>query len=152
MAETTSLSADVLEKIDAILWRARAASDASDHEQAADLAMQAWYAVPEPKYGSDRTYMFLFALFRFGRLSARRSELIGIIEGYSKSKYYRPTEDGPFFWLGALRFEEGQFDAAFEDLQRAAQMSRGRCFREEDPRYKVFYEERRKGIATPRIN
>jgi tetratricopeptide (TPR) repeat protein len=152
VAPTTPLSPAVLEKTDAILWKARAAADAGNYEQAIELALDAWDAVPEPKYGSDRTYMFLFALFRFGRLSERRQELIEIINGYLNSGFYRATEDGPYFWLGALRFEEGQFDQAMVDLHRAVQMSRGRCFREEDPRYKQFYEDRRKGIASPQTN
>ena len=91
---------------------------------------------PEPKYGWDRTYMFLFALFRSGRLSTQRKAVIDIVTGYLKSDYDLAVEDGPYFWLGALMFEEGQFDTAFENLQQAVQISHGRCFREEDPRYR----------------
>ena len=145
MAKATPLDPKALEGIHAIQWRAKAALDHGDAEEAASLALEAWTTVPEPKYGWDRSYMFLFSLFRFGRLSHRRREIIAIVSDYLRSEYYRPEEDGPHFWIGALLYEEGEFDAAFDSLQRAVQISRGRCFREEDPKYKRFFDERRAG-------
>lgn len=142
MAKATPLDPKALEGIHAIQWRAKAASDAGNQEEAARLAFDAWAAVPDPKYGWDRSYMFLFSLFRFGRLSQRRREIISIVSDYLKSEYYLPDEDGPHFWLGALLFEEGDLEAAFGSIQRAVQISRGRCFREEDPKYKRFFDER----------
>lgn len=145
MAKATALDTKVLEGIHAIQWRAKAASDSGNPEEAARLALEAWANVPEPKFGWDRSYMFLFSLFRFGRLSTRRRDIIAIVSEYLHSEYYRPEEDGPHFWIGALLFEEGDLGAAFDSLQRAVQISRGRCFREEDPKYKKFFDERRAG-------
>jgi len=146
--EPARLDESVLERIHAIQWRAKAALDRADHEQAAVLALQAWDAVPEPKFGWDRSYVFLFSLFRSTRLSRRRKEVIGIVNDYLRSDYYLAIEDGPHFWIGALSFEEGQLDTAFENLERAVQISRGRCFREEDPKYKKFFDERRKAKTS----
>jgi hypothetical protein len=149
-SEPTPLDPLTLAEIHAIQWRAKAAFDRADHEEAANLALQAWDAVPEPKYGWDHSYVFLASLFRRARLSARRSEIMRIVREYLDSDFYLAIEDGPHFWLGALLFEEGQFEAAFENLERAARISRGRCFREEDPKYKKFFDERRKRAPSRR--
>lgn len=148
MATATPLDAITVKEVHGIQWRAKAAFEKSDFEEAGRLALEAWEIVPEPKFGWDRSYMFLFSLFRSGRLSSHRKRIIDIVDDYLRSAWYLDGQDGPHFWRGALLFEEGQFDAAFEDLQRAAKMYRGRCFQEEDPRYKKFYDERRKGIAS----
>ena len=143
-----SLNPKELERIHAMQRRAKAAFDGSDPEEAGRLALEAWAAVPEPRYGWDHSYMFLFFLFRLGRRSSQRKAIIDIVTGYLRSSYYLPVEDGPYFWLGALLFEENQFDAAFENLQRAVQISHSRCFREEDPKYKKFFDERRKQLPA----
>ena len=53
-------------------------------------------------------------------------------------------EDGPCFLLGTIYYEMGSSDNAFKWLSQANEISKGRCFREEDPKYLKFYLENKK--------
>jgi hypothetical protein len=136
---TQPLSPELLASTDALLWSAKRALASEDRDGAARLAYEAWTLVPEPKYGCDRAYMFMFALMRFARPAGAYDDLIAIVDGYISSGFHSEHEDGPYFWLGTLYFEKGNLMRAFEYFDRAQKMSRGRCFVDEDPRYKRFY-------------
>jgi hypothetical protein len=70
-------------------------------------------------------------------------ELTTILKDYIASKYFLPDDYGPHFWLGTLAFESGDTSAAYEHFSKADKLTGGRCFSDEDPRYKKFYREMR---------
>jgi hypothetical protein len=106
--------------------------------------MQIWERLPEPKFQWDLTYMFLHGMVRYLRPAHRYyDELTTILKDYIASKYFLPDDYGPHFWLGTLAFESGDTSAAYEHFSKADKLTGGRCFSDEDPRYKKFYREMR---------
>jgi tetratricopeptide (TPR) repeat protein len=148
MAQATPLAESIFNRIDTVFGEAKAALASGDLVGASEASFRAWAAVPEPKYGWDFSYVLLNSLVTFARPTARRREVVPIVEGYLASEFYLDYQEGPWFWLGTIYFEEGDMLRAFENFERAVSISRGRCFREEDPKYRRFYEETKRTKQT----
>jgi len=118
-----------------------------DRRGAYDLGEEAWALVPEPKYGWDTSYMCLLMMVKALRGAGKCDPAIELVNGYVTSPHYAPHESGPYFWLGTLYFEKGDFAQAHSYLDRANKMSRGRDFVDEDKRYRDFYFGQKKTKA-----
>jgi tetratricopeptide (TPR) repeat protein len=125
--------------IDDLFQQAKQAIASGDHASAVQLCEEAWNRIPEPRFGWDTTYVRLGIFVKFMRASRSYDKPISIVNAYLGSEHYRDYQHGPYFWLGTLYFEKGDLETAFDYFQRANAMSRGRCFVEEDPRYKAFF-------------
>lgn len=118
-------------------------------DRAAHLCEEAWKLIPDPKYGWDSSYMCVLGMAQFLRGAQRYDRAIEIVQGYLDSEYHEEYQHGPHFWLGTLHFEKGELGVAYSCFDRANKISRGRCFRDEDPRYKAFFNAfKTKGRAS----
>jgi hypothetical protein len=140
MINVKSMDDTVRTTVYSLFGQAKQALERGNNSDAERLTDEAWAAVPAPKYGWDRTYMVLFMLTKLLRAVGSHGKGIQLVRGYLNSEYYSDHEDGPFFWLGTMHFEKGELAEAFEYLNRANSMSKGRCFDEEDPKYKAFVQ------------
>jgi hypothetical protein len=141
-AMTTPLTMDESIRLAAydLFRQAKEFVQAQDFATAERCCIQAWGLIPEPKYGWDSSYMCLLYAVKFLRGAKCYDVPMKLVHEYLLSGYYRDHEDGPYFWLGTLHYEKGEMAEAFNQFDRANRMSRGRCFKEEDPRYKAFYK------------
>ncbi|ULQ46503.1 hypothetical protein JN531_015560 [Flagellatimonas centrodinii] len=129
-----------VEPIYALLRKAQEAIAIGDEDSAERFCDDAWNAIPEPKYGWDSSYICTSHEVALLRSLRRFDKAISLTQGYLDSGFHLEYEDGPFFWLGTLHFEKDDLDKAYEFFERANKMSRGHCFREEDPKYKLFFK------------
>jgi hypothetical protein len=138
------LDPEIVDGIEDLLLEAKNATERGDPDGAARACMQVWEQLPEPKYQWDFSYVFLHGMVTYLR-SARRNydELVKIVEGYISSKYFDPEDYGPYFWLGTLAYERGDTEAAYQYFEKANKMTGGRCFADQDPRYRAFFKETR---------
>jgi tetratricopeptide (TPR) repeat protein len=137
--QSTPMPDDVRLPIYAVFSEAKQAAAAGDHARAEQLCEDAWGRIPEPKFGWDVTYVCLGAFVKYMGASRSYDKPIEAVNAYLGSPYYAEYQDGPYFWLGSLYYEKGDLARAFEYFERANAMSKGRCFVEEDPRYKAFF-------------
>lgn len=115
--------------------------DANELPEAEKLCRLAWGLWPEPKGDLDVSEVLLRAIVnRLRAIGAHEAALAYIAEflesvppGYD---YY-----GPNFFIGTLQYEQGLLDSAREYFLKANAQSRGRCFVEEDPKYKKFFQQ-----------
>ena len=128
-----------------LLREAIEAAKAGDRARALELCEDAWNYTPEPRYGWDVTYACLDAAVKCLRITGHYDRAIQLVEGYLESGYFLEYQDGPDFWLGTLHFEKGSLDEAYRYLEAANRISRGRCFVEEDPRFKAFFKTFKSG-------
>lgn len=120
--------------------RAKQASEVGNYAETERRCDEAWARIPEPRFGWDVTYMCLSGMVDFLRAAGRYDKVITLVEDYLSSEYCLDYEVGPYFWLGTLHYEKGDLGKAYSYLERANKMSRGRCFVEEDPKYKQFFK------------
>lgn len=111
-----------------------------DLQSAISIGDNIFESIPEPKYGWDYSYILLECMVEILRSTGQYGKAFELVNKYISSPYYLDYEDGPYFWLGTLYFEKSEFSEAYENFQRANKISRGRCFVEEDPKYKAFYK------------
>lgn len=148
---TTALKLDlkIVEGVEDLFLEAKNALARGDADAVARFCKQAWQRVPEPKFQWDFSYSFLDGLVTYLRPARRNyDELAKIIDEYITSQYFRADEYGPYFWLGTLAFERGDTDAAHQYFEKADKLTGGRCFADEDLRYKKFYRESRAARKT----
>jgi tetratricopeptide (TPR) repeat protein len=113
----------------------------SDDNCAAELCCdQAWNIIEEPKYGWDSSYMCLLYAVRYLRGASCYDKAIALVDGYLTFGHHHSYEDGPYFWLGTLWYEKGELGKAFSYFKKANKISKGRCFVEENSKYKTFYK------------
>jgi tetratricopeptide (TPR) repeat protein len=112
----------------------------NDFASAERLCEEAWQLIPEPKFCWDSSYMCLSHTVTLLRGARRYDRARLLVQEYLDSGFHLEYQDGPYFWLGTLYYEMGNLDEAFALFDRANRMSRGRCFKEEDPRYETFYK------------
>jgi hypothetical protein len=132
----------------ALFAQARKALDSENRDEAVSFSTEAWARVPEPKFGWDVTYVFLSRMVRFFRNGAQIDEGIKLVNGYLGSGHHLEYEDGPYFWLGTLYFEKGDLQRAYDYFVRAEKMSGGRCFRDEESRYKQFFKTFKSNVTA----
>ncbi|HKE83195.1 MAG TPA: hypothetical protein VKB50_05560 [Vicinamibacterales bacterium] len=131
--------------------QAKESLQTQDFASAERCCMEGWGLIPEPKYGWDSSYMCLLYVVRFLRGARCYDLAMKLVHEYLLSGYHHDYVYGPYFWLGTLHFEKGEMAEAFGQFDRANKMSAGRCFKEEDPRYKSFYKAF-KTRGRPKIN
>lgn len=142
--ETTApqLNPKIVDAIEDLLLEAKNALNRGDPDATAKACMQVWESLPEPKYQWDFSYVFLHGMVKYLRPARRNyEELIKILEGYISSKYFDAEDYGPYFWLGTLAYERGDLETAYQYLAKANELTGGRCFGDEDPRYRKFFRE-----------
>jgi TolA-binding protein len=118
--------------------KAKDAAAVGDETSAERYCDEAWQQIPEPKYGWDSSYVCTLHMSTLLRGLRLYDKAIDVVNGYLQSGFHLEYQDGPYFWLGAIYFEKGELSEAYSYLSCADKMSRGRCFREEDPKYKSF--------------
>ncbi len=144
------LKPKIADAIESLFLEAKNALDRGDPDAAARARMQVWERLPEPKYQWDFSYVYLHGMVTYLRPARRNyDELTRIIEDYIASVYFDPADYGPHFWLATLAFERGDTEAAFKYFDTANKLTKGRCFAEEDPRFRAFYREARARQVQP---
>lgn len=128
----------LIEALVGVFSKARVAAAQSEAALTESLCWEAWALVPEPKFGWDSSYVVLGRMVSFLRAAKVYEKAISLVHGYLESGHHLDYEDGPYFWLGTLHYEKGNLGDAYTYLDRANRMSGGRCFREEEPKYKAF--------------
>lgn len=123
-----------------LFGKAKEATSHGNHAKAESLCDEAWARIPEPKFGWDVSYMCVLGMVKFLRSAGKHDKAIDLVNAYLASEFYSDFEDGPYFWLGTLHYEKGDLLKAFEYFDRANKMSRGRCFVEEEAKYKQFFK------------
>ncbi len=127
-----------VDPIYAVLAKAKPAVESGDNQLASQYSDEAWALVPEPRFGWDSSYICTHHTVKILRRAGLYDKAIALVNSYMTSGFHLDYQDGPYFWLGTLHFEIGEMEEAFGLLKRANSMSGGRCFLEEDPKYKKF--------------
>ena len=140
MARSQTINEEIRLEVYRLLGAAKKAGESGDIATSTQLANEAWSHIPEPKFGWDVTYVCIGAMVKLLRRCGQHDQAMAIVNGYLQSPYYLDYQDGPHFWLGTLQYEKGDLAAAYQHFERANRMSRGRCFVEEDSKYKGFFK------------
>jgi len=137
---------DVLirDKIDVILIESYREFQAGNCARAVELANNAWAEVPEPKFGWDVTNSFVIGIAETYRDCQLYEPAINLLNDLFSAKAVDSFEDGPYFMMGTTYYEMGDFENSLKWLSQANTISKGRCFREEDPKYLKFFLENKK--------
>ncbi len=128
-----------VEPIYAILKMAKVAAESGNNASAARFCDEAWQLIPEPQFGWDSSYICTCHTVTILRRTMHYDKAISLVQQYLGSGFYQDFEYGPHFWLGTLYFEKGELTSAYSHLERANKMSKGRCFKEEDQKYRDFF-------------
>lgn len=132
----------VRDAIDAQLIRSYEKLQSGDFSGAVQDAEAAWAAVPEPKFDWDVSMSFAHALAETYRDAGLYPRALGMMEALFASKTVEPYEDGPRFIMGTIYFEMGDEENARKWFAEANQISKGRCFRDEDKKYLDFFKSK----------
>lgn len=138
------LAIEIRNEIDAILINARNNLELGEIELAVNMATTAWAKVPEPKFGWDVSKSFVSSVARIYRNSKKFDAALTLMNELFSSGTVKKHQDGPYFLLGTIYFEMGDKLESIEWLSQANEISKGRCFREQDPKYLKFFLENKK--------
>ncbi len=134
------LEVELRDEIDAMYKQARAKLAAGEHEGAVALALGAFAKLPEPKHDFDVSQSFVHTLAKILRDAGRFPEALRVMEELFASGTVEPFEDQPRFVFGTIYAAMGDEAAAKKWFGEANRISKGRCFRGEDPKYRRYVE------------
>lgn len=126
-----------------LLTKAKAEIESDKKDRALVLCEQAWALFPEPKAQWDVSEVVLRAMVIRLRAIGEFEKAVGVVGNFLESVSDGYDYYGPSFFLGTLYFEMGNLDRAFHFFNDANKKSRGRCFQEEDKKYKDFFKNYR---------
>jgi tetratricopeptide (TPR) repeat protein len=138
------LDINIRNKIDTILIESYKELQAKNCETAIQLAIKAWEEIPEPKFGWDVSKSFTLGIAETYRDCKIYPPAIKFLEDLFSSNTVKEYQDGPYFMMGTTYYEMGDNNNALKWLTQANAISKGRCFREEDPKYLKFFLENKK--------
>ena len=139
------LNTIVRDEITALFIQAKGKLESGDTFGAIQGAEAAWKTLPEPKFGWDVSKSFTHALARIYRDTGNFRSAIDLMNDLFASGTVKPYQDGPRFVMATIYFEMGDHESAIKWFEEANQISKGRCFRDEDKKYKEFYKGRAAG-------
>jgi tetratricopeptide (TPR) repeat protein len=134
------LDPGIRDEIDKLFIRSKAKLDAGDKPGAIQDAELAWQNFPEPKFGWDVSKSFTHALAETYRDTEQFENALNLMQRLFASETVKPHQDGPRFIMGTIYFELGDQTNAKKWFAEADKISRGRCFKEENPKYRLFYK------------
>lgn len=142
-AEVEDLDATVRREIDALLIESKGKLGSGDKFGALQDAAGAWAKLPEPKFGWDVSKSFAHALAKIYRDAGEFQSAIALMNQLFASQTVKPYQDGPRFVMATIYFEMGDNASAMKWFDEANQISKGRCFKDEDKKYQAFHKDMR---------
>lgn len=139
------LDVSIRDKIDETLIESYKQFKAGNLEKAILLANSAWEDIPKPKFDWDVSKSFVLSIAETYRDCKLFDKAINLLEELFSAKTVKSHQDGPYFMMGTTYYEAGDTKNAIKWLSEANAISKGRCFREEDPKYLKFFLENKKG-------
>ena len=139
-----SLNENILSALRELGQKTRLALENKDADAAQSLLEDGWNLIPDPKECYDITERKIIASIRLMAHSNKPEyalRWINELNNFPPS----PIDDEPVFLIGVTHFQLRNLSKAFEYFEKAYVLSKGRCFREEDPKYLKFYLENKKG-------
>ncbi|PTT81213.1 hypothetical protein DBR42_18335 [Pelomonas sp. HMWF004] len=136
------LDVSLRDEIDALYKQAKQQIQSGDTAGGIKTAEAAWEKLPAPKFGWDVSKSFTHSLARFYRDTGDHPRAIQLMNELFNSGTVRDYQDGPRFILATVYFAMGDEASAMQWFTEANRISKGRCFREQDPRYAEFFKAR----------
>jgi tetratricopeptide (TPR) repeat protein len=98
----------------------------------------AWAKVPPPQFDWDVSQGYAHAIATAYRDAQRYADAVSIMEALFASGTVLDYEDRPRFVLGTIYYHMGDIENAKRWLSEANRISKGRCFRGEDEKYRLL--------------
>jgi len=133
-----SLTSELQEQIDNLISRSTEAHRAGDFPQFRKMLLEAWELLPQVKGSHSESYHIAKYLANNYLLTNNLSSAIQWSEELQKCAPYRADDGEREFVIGRVEFEMGRFENAKDHFKIANKKSRGRCFINQDPKYKKF--------------
>jgi len=134
-----SLDVPLRDAIDALFMQAKQRIQGGDAAEGLRFAEAAWAQLPPPKFGWDVSKSFTHSLARCYRQTGHFERAIELMNELFDSGTVKSYQDAPRFMLATIYFEKGDQAQAMQWFTEANRISKGRCFRTEDPRYQEFF-------------
>ena len=128
MKEMAALGAEI---------RSLIAQNRTDDAQA--VLERAWKLIPEPKADYETTVSFLRSAVRLMAESSNPSLARRWANEFGTAPF-SAIDAEPDYLLGIMNYALGNHEEAFMHFKKASDMSKGRCFEGEDPKYKKFFK------------
>lgn len=133
-------SSELMGKIRIIGADARQALADGAPETAQCHLQNAWALVPEPKSDSEDSVTIARGALRLMAFSGMPALALYWIDEINQLGFSEIDAE-PDYLMGVTYLELGQPDKAFSHFKKSAEMSGGRCFQGEPPKYKAFYRQ-----------
>jgi tetratricopeptide (TPR) repeat protein len=131
-----NLEVSLRDKLDSLFREAITKTKTGENAEAIRLAELAWSQYPEPKLDWDVSWSYTRAMARVYRDTGNFQKALDVLYPlYNSNEMIH--KDGPAFYLGTVYFEMEDMVNAKKWLSEANTLSRGRCFRDEDKKYKA---------------
>lgn len=114
---------------------------AGNFEGAETHYMKAWDLLPEPIYDWDCSEITLYRIADF-YLKWGKFETALSWANLVFNTNPLPGDGSPYVTIGAIHFEAGHLDAAYENFKKAVSLSKQRVFQGVDKKYFEFYLQR----------
>lgn len=108
--------------------------------KAAQIALEGWDRMPEPRFGWDVSLSKTRVLVHILREAGQYESAIAVLRQHLQSKFYQEYQYHPYFLLGTVYFVMGDMNAARENFKIADEISGGRCFRDENPEFEKLIQ------------
>lgn len=134
-----NLDVETRNEMDRLFIRSRKLLEEGQTTEALALAEEAWAKLPEPKYDWDVTLSFTHAMAKRYRDAKHFDKALAVMKWLFASGVVEAFEDGPRFITGTIYYDAGNLVEAKKWFSEANKISKGRCFRDEPPKYKEFF-------------
>lgn len=113
--------------------------DEGQYEKSINLLIESWNKLPDDKYGYDESYLIVWSILKIA-IQIKDTEIMK--QWVDKILYADPerADSGDReMWAGRVAYEIGESDKAKEYFKTAHKKSLGRCFDDDDEKYKQFF-------------
>ena len=113
--------------------------DEGQFRNAIDLLIEAWDILPGDKYEFDESYLIVWGILDIAILIKDIDVMNKWVDKIFHSDPSRGDTGEREMWAGRVAYESGELDKAKEYFKIANKKSCGRCFGDEDKKYKSFF-------------
>lgn len=115
--------------------------------EAQSLLEIAWNLIPQPKADYETSAAFLRSAVRLMAESSNPSFGSRWANEFDSASFSEVDAE-PSYVLGMLNYALGDHAEAYAHFNKASDMSKGRCFEGEDPKYKRFFKSFQSAAAA----
>ena len=129
------------EKIQNLMDESNEQWDKGEYRKSIDLLIEAWNELPDDKVQYDESYLIVWGILDISILT---NDIVTMNEWVDKVFVADPGRGDTGereMWAGRVAYESNEMNKAKEYFEIANKKSKGRCFGDNDEKYKSFYRQ-----------